>query len=63
MFITKEPLKNALADTRRGWIKDYQEERRVEVKADADNFSIDIQNHITYNVGYNRKVKWDTNTQ
>ena len=37
MFITKEPLKNALADTRRGWIKDYQEERRVEVKADADN--------------------------
>ena len=51
----------------------YQEERGVEVKVDADNvleysyilflaryliiFSIDIRNHITYNVGYNRKIK------
>ena len=51
----------------------YQEERRVEVKVDVNNvleysyilflaryliiFSIDIWNHITYNVGYKRKVK------
>ena len=36
----------------------YQEERRVEVKVDVNSFfSIDIWNHITYNVGYNRKVK------
>ena len=51
----------------------YQEERGVEVKVDVNNvleysyilflarylviFSIDIWNHITYNVGYNRKVK------
>ena len=35
----------------------YQEERGVEVKVDVDNFSIDIQNRIIYNVGYNRKVK------
>ena len=36
---------------------EYQEENLVEVKVDADNFSIDIQNRITYNIGYNRKVK------
>ena len=52
---------------------EYQEENLVEVKVDADSvleysyilflaryliiFSIDIWNHITYNVGYNRKVK------
>ena len=47
----KRTPRNGLVDTRRGWIKDYQEERRVEVKVDADNFSIDIQNRITYNVG------------
>ena len=51
----------------------YQEERRVEVKVDVNSvleysyilflaryliiFSIDIRNYITYNVGYNRKVK------
>ena len=51
----------------------YQEERGVEVKVDVNNvleysyilflaryliiFSIDIWNHITYNVGYKRKVK------
>jgi len=36
---------------------EYREENPVEVKVDADNFSIDIWNRITYNVGYNRKVK------
>ena len=51
----------------------YQEENPVEVKVDVNNvleysyilflaryliiFSIDIRNHITYNVGYNRKEK------
>jgi hypothetical protein len=75
----RELQRNGLVDTRRGWIKDYQEERRVEVKVGVDSvleysyilflaryliiFSIDIWNRITYNVGYNRKVKWDTNTQ
>ena len=36
---------------------EYREENLVEVKVDADNFSIDIWNHITYNIGYKRKVK------
>ena len=42
---------------------EYREENLVEVKVDADSvlaryliiFSIDIRNHITYNVGYMKK--------
>ena len=72
-YTLKEPQRKDPVDTRRGWIKEYQEEKRVEVKVGENNvleysyilflaryliiFSIDIRNHITYTIGYNRKVK------
>ena len=36
---------------------EYREENPVEVKVDADNFSIDIRNNLIYYIGYKRKVK------
>ena len=72
----KELQRKDPVDTRRGWIKEYQEERRVEVKVGENNvleysyilflaryliiFSIDIRNHITYTIGYNRKDNMTT---